>query len=216
MENEFNSSSSQLQSLLLTYSLMKYGPVVTVYEKPIWPTRTVLICWYGYWVFLSSDVFYGFSCGLNSTELCLVGFTIAGKDWGQEEKKATEDEVVGYHHWLNGYEFEQTLGDSKGQGSQACCSPWGHKETWISDWTMTTTTTDHVEHWQSQSQSQEWFHFIFYFFFFTNLFYWSIVDLRRRQWHPTPVFLPGESQGRGSLVGYRLWGHTESDTTEVT
>ena len=38
----------------------------------------------------------------------------------------------------------------------------------------------------------------------------------RRKWQPIPVFLPGESQGRGSLVGYRLWGHTESDTTEVT
>ena len=38
----------------------------------------------------------------------------------------------------------------------------------------------------------------------------------RRTWQPTPVFLPGESQGRQSLVGYRLWGHTESDTTEVT
>ena len=40
--------------------------------------------------------------------------------------------------------------------------------------------------------------------------------LTHRKWQPTPVFLPGESQGRGSLVGYRLWGHTESDTTEVT
>ena len=38
----------------------------------------------------------------------------------------------------------------------------------------------------------------------------------RRKWQPTPVFLPGESQGWGSLVGCRLWGHTESDTTEVT
>ena len=38
----------------------------------------------------------------------------------------------------------------------------------------------------------------------------------RRQWQPTPVFLPGESQGRVSLVGCRLWDHTESDTTEVT
>ena len=38
----------------------------------------------------------------------------------------------------------------------------------------------------------------------------------RRKWQPTPVFLPGESQGRGSLVGFRLWGHTESDTTEAT
>ena len=38
----------------------------------------------------------------------------------------------------------------------------------------------------------------------------------RRKWQPTPVFLPGESQGRGSLVGCCLWGHTESDTTEAT
>ena len=38
----------------------------------------------------------------------------------------------------------------------------------------------------------------------------------RRQWQPTPVFLPGESQGQGSLVGCRLWGRTESDTTEAT
>ena len=43
---------------------------------------------------------------------------------------------------------------------------------------------------------------------------WSV--LRRRQWHPTPVFLPGDTQGRGSLVGCRLWGRTESDTTDVT
>ena len=40
--------------------------------------------------------------------------------------------------------------------------------------------------------------------------------LGRRQWQPTPVFLPGESQGQGSLVGCRLWGCTESDTTEAT
>ena len=51
----------------------------------------------------------------------------AGKDWGQE-KGATEDEMVGWHNWLNGHEFEQIPGDSGGQGSLACCSPWGHKE----------------------------------------------------------------------------------------
>ena len=51
-----------------------------------------------------------------------------GKDWGQEEKGATEDEMVGWHHRLSGHEFEQTLGDSEGQGSAACCSPWGLKE----------------------------------------------------------------------------------------
>ena len=41
----------------------------------------------------------------------------------------TEDEMVGWHHRLNGREFEQTLGDSEGQGRMACCSPWGLKET---------------------------------------------------------------------------------------
>ena len=49
----------------------------------------------------------------------------AGKDWRQEEKGTTEDEMVGWHHWLNGREFEKTLGDSEGQGSLVCCSPWG-------------------------------------------------------------------------------------------
>ena len=52
----------------------------------------------------------------------------AGEDWGQEEEKATEDEMVGWHHPLNGHEFEQIQGDCEGQGSLACCSPWGHKE----------------------------------------------------------------------------------------
>ena len=51
----------------------------------------------------------------------------AGKDWGQEEKGTTEDEMVGWHHRLDGYEFEQTLGVGDGQGGLACCSPWGHK-----------------------------------------------------------------------------------------
>ena len=50
------------------------------------------------------------------------------KDWRQEGKGATEDEMVGWHHWLNGHEFEQTPGDCEGQGSLVCWSPWGHKE----------------------------------------------------------------------------------------
>ena len=53
----------------------------------------------------------------------------AGKNWKQEEKGMTEDEMVGWHHQFNGHDFEQTLGDSEGQGSLACCSPWGRKET---------------------------------------------------------------------------------------
>ena len=52
----------------------------------------------------------------------------ARKDWGWEEKGTTEDEMVGRPHRLNGYEFEQALGGGDGQGSLACCGPWGHKE----------------------------------------------------------------------------------------
>ena len=56
----------------------------------------------------------------------------AGKDWGQKEKRASEDEMAGRHHWCNKHELEQTLGDDEGQGGLACCSPWGCK---VSDMT---------------------------------------------------------------------------------
>ena len=54
--------------------------------------------------------------------------TDVGKDWGQKEKQAAEDEMVRLHHQLSGHEFEHTPGDGRGQKSLACCSPWGHKE----------------------------------------------------------------------------------------
>ena len=60
----------------------------------------------------------------------------AGKDWRQEEKGVTEDEMVGWHHQLKGSKSEQTSGDSEGQGSLACCSPWCLKKLdKPSDWT---------------------------------------------------------------------------------
>ena len=65
----------------------------------------------------------------------------AGKDWRQEEKGTTEDEMVWWYHWLNGYEFEQASGVGDGQGSLECCSPWIHKESdmteqlnWTEQW----------------------------------------------------------------------------------
>ena len=61
-----------------------------------------------------------------------------GKDWRQKEKGMTEDEMVGWHHWLNEHEFEQALGVGDGQGSLACWSSWGHKEpdmTELLNWT---------------------------------------------------------------------------------
>ena len=57
-----------------------------------------------------------------------VGLPDDVKDRRQEEKGTAENEMVGWHHRLKGHEFEQALGDSEGQGSLVCCSPWGCKE----------------------------------------------------------------------------------------
>ena len=57
----------------------------------------------------------------------------AGKDWRQE-RGTTEDEMVGWHHRLDGHEFEQTLGDGEGQGSLACCSQWDRKDSDTTEW----------------------------------------------------------------------------------
>ena len=73
----------------------------------------------------------------------------AGKDWRQEEKGTTEDEMVGWHHRLNGYEFEQALGVGDGQGSLVCCSPWGHRVglNWVTElnWYYTKPSTDSMQ-----------------------------------------------------------------------
>ena len=58
----------------------------------------------------------------------------AGKDWGQEEKEMTEDEMAEWHHWLDGHEFEWTLGVGDGQGGLACCNSWGCKELDMTEW----------------------------------------------------------------------------------
>ena len=57
-----------------------------------------------------------------------------GKDWRQEEKRMTEDKMVGWHHWLSGQEFEQAPQDGEGQGSLACYSPWGREELDMTWW----------------------------------------------------------------------------------
>ena len=65
----------------------------------------------------------------------------AEKDWRQEEKRTTEDEMVGWHHRPDGHESEQAPGDGEGQGSLACCSPWGRKE---SDTTEQLKSTEQI------------------------------------------------------------------------
>ena len=63
-----------------------------------------------------------------------------GKDWRREEKGTSEDEMVGWHHWPDGHEFEQAPGVDDGQGSPACCSPWGRKESDTTECLNNTTT----------------------------------------------------------------------------
>ena len=58
----------------------------------------------------------------------------AGKDWWREEKRTTEDQMVGWHHWLNGHELGWTPGVGDGQGGLECCSPWGHKKSHVAEW----------------------------------------------------------------------------------
>ena len=82
----------------------------------------------------------------------------AGKAWRQEEKGTTEDEMVEWHHQLNGHNFEQALGDGEGQGSLACCSPWGRKD---SDMTVRLNNNYNILMWFFS-----WFlkHFLCFFF----------------------------------------------------
>ena len=71
----------------------------------------------------------------------------AGKDWRQKEKWRTEDEMVGWHHWLEWYEFEQTPVVGEGQGSLVCCSPWGHKESDMTEQLNSNSKRESVRDW---------------------------------------------------------------------
>ena len=76
------------------------------------------------WIFIGraeAEVETPILCPPNAKDWLTGKDSDTGKNWRQEEKGATEDEMVGWHHWLNGHEFEQALGDSEGQGSLVCC-----------------------------------------------------------------------------------------------
>ena len=72
-----------------------------------------------------------------------------GKDWGQEEKGTTEDEMVGWHHRLDGHGFGWIPGVGDGQGGLECCSPWGRKESDTTEWLNWTEVTEHniIDKW---------------------------------------------------------------------
>ena len=65
----------------------------------------------------------------------------AGRDWGQEEKGTTEDEMAGWYHWLDGHEFESIPGVGDGQGGLVCCNSWGRKESDTTEWLNWTELT---------------------------------------------------------------------------
>ena len=87
----------------------------------------------------------------------------AGKNWGQEEKRAAEDEMAGWHHWLDGRESEWTLGVDDGQGGLGCCDSWGRKELDTTEWL----------NWTELIKNMKWLglnlflcSLFFYFYFF--------------------------------------------------
>ena len=80
----------------------------------------------------------------------------AGKDWRREEKGMT-DEMVGWHHWLNGHEFQQAPGVGDGQGGLVCCSPWGRKESDTTEWlNWTELTSPNICRGDKQFEFQDW------------------------------------------------------------
>ena len=92
----------------------------------------------------------------------------AGKDWRQEEKRTTKDEMVGWHHLFNGHELQHTLGNGEGQGSLAWYSPWGHKE------------SDMTEQKQYKNQTLSWPHIL--------LHHHSTAKLRKCSTHAFSMF----------------------------
>ena len=115
----------------------------------------------------------------------------AGEDWRQEEKGTTEDEMVGWHHWLDGHEFEQAPGVGDGQGSLACYSPWGHKELDMTEWLNWTWWWEEAQTNSWGKQTQEENHI-------------------ERSWFPTPlliatsIIIPSDVLAP-SPKGYHLW-----------
>ena len=132
----------------------------------------------------------------------------AGKDWGQEEKGMTEDEMVGWHHQLNGHGFGWTLGVGDGQGGLACCGSWSYRELDRNEqlnWTLTYTITGFPGGSDGKESA-------------CNAGDWGLIPGSRRR--------PGKGNGyplrysflensmTEELAGHSSWSHKESDTTE--
>ena len=150
----------------------------------------------------------------------------AGRDWGQEEKGTTEDEMAGWHHWLDGRESEWTPGVGDGQGGLACCNSLGRKE---SDMTERLISSDLKITADGDRGHEIKRCLLLGRKAMTNL---DSILKSRDITSPTkvrlvkamifpvvmygcePVLLPGNSHGWKSLAGCSPWGPQESDTTE--
>ena len=120
----------------------------------------------------------------------------AGRDWGQDEKGTTEDEMSGWHHWFDGRESEWTLGVGDGQGGLAAAIHGVAKSrTRLSNWSDLIWSGCHWLYSQFIEAS-------------------TLLTDKAPHLHPTPVLLSGKSHGRRGLVGCSPWGREELDMTE--
>ena len=135
-----------------------------------------------------------------------------GKDWGQKEKRVSEDEMIEWHHKFNGHKLGQTLGDDEGHRSLTCCSPWGHKEL-DTTWWLNNSNNIYSYGFQGgsvvkESACQVGRHRRLGFDPLVRKTPW------RRKWQPMPIFLPVKSHWQRSLMSHGPWGYKESDMTE--
>ena len=146
------SGFSELQIMLFSYWRKKKSPLDSKEMKPVNPKGNQ------YWIFIGrtdAEAETPILWPPDAKRWLIWEDPDAGKDWGQVEKGMTEDEMVGWHHRLNGHEFGWTLGVGDGQGGLACCSSWGCKESDTTEpmtWPDLTggNTWQQIEHYESR------------------------------------------------------------------
>ena len=121
----------------------------------------------------------------------------AGKDWGREEKGTTEDEMVGWHHWLDGHGFGWTPGVGDEQGGLACCGSWGHKESDTTEWLNWT------EYWKGHDCGKP-----------RNLFFLTEAYVRITLTKPLLMILKSKSSQLRSMGNRFLTSGTQTESIQ--